>query len=220
MTHTLHREGDEQNLKGDYTLLCIPAKGINDIGSGAKKQCFLQIALANNAVNAGFAIFGSLMQHSKQKLIKNIKDGNSIQVCCANQKDVLRILRGVLDEGIDLSIVVQGIFEDVKDCLKQVGFNPHTVHHSLGVWGRTEKLPSKNILELTTMCGHGLVSSNLANQCLMDVAAGIKNPREAAELLGSQCSCGVFNIRRAELLLEKEAKIGKKPIQNRNTRPN
>ena len=86
----------------------------------------------------------------------------------AGKEDVVNILKETPDANLGLSIIVQGIPEEVNNCLRQVGLKPHTVHHSLGVWGMTEKLPGTEILEITTMCGHGMTSPNLVRKCIKE----------------------------------------------------
>jgi hypothetical protein len=71
------------------------------------------------------------------------------------------------------------------------------------VWGKIEKLPSKEILEITTMCGHGLIGPNLVKACIDDIASGRITSAQAARILAGPCICGMFNTKRAELLLDK-----------------
>jgi hypothetical protein len=214
MTHSLHREGTRENLASDFTIFCLPAVGFNDKGSGMKRWRFLEIALRNNAVNAGQADIGNIVAHSPQELSNKVKerfekspgdgmgDGMSPCICYASKENFVRILKETIEADLGLCIVVQGVLEEVEECLRQVGLKPHTVHHSLGVWGKTEKLPGKEILEITTMCGHGMTPPNLVRKCIEDVISGRTTPREAAELLARPCICGIFNPSRAEALLQ------------------
>jgi len=100
-----------------------------------------------------------------------------------------------------LSVVVSGILDPVNECCQKAGLKRHTVEFSLGIWGKTEKLPSNDILEITTMCGHAMVSANLVESMLEDIKKGIKSPHDAAKELTSHCCCGVFNPARATKLL-------------------
>jgi hypothetical protein len=52
------------------------------------------------------------------------------------------------------------------------------------------------------MCGHGMVSPNLARKMLDRVREGHRTPEQATAYLGRFCSCGVFNPARAIRLLE------------------
>lgn len=214
MTHSLHREGTRENLSNDFTIYCLPAVGINDQDSGSKRSRFLEIALRNNAVNAGQADIGNIIAHSPQELAERVRDrfknspgdgvgdGMAPCICCSSKEDFINILKEAIEADFGLSIVVQGILEKVEDCLRQVGLKPHTVHHSLGVWGKAEKLPKKEVLEITTMCGHGMTTPNLVKKCIEEVISGKTTPREAARLLARPCICGIFNPSRAEALLK------------------
>lgn len=70
--------------------------------------------------------------------------------------------------------------------------------HSVGVLGRTERLPTRQVLELTTLCGHGMVSHNHARKMIDWARPGKVTPRRGAEHLARPCICGAFNIARAE----------------------
>ncbi len=42
-----------------------------------------------------------------------------------------------------------------KEVAREAGIIRHTIEHSLGFHGRVERLPSAEVMELNTMCGHG-----------------------------------------------------------------
>lgn len=172
MTHSLFRKGTEENLDNDYTILAITQKGINDVGSVEKKRRFLEIALRNNVVNSGGVGVGNLICNTKKKLLEGISDKNAVQVCFFNKEDVINVLKETIKEDLGISIVVQGLENNLTDILKKVGLQFHTVNHSLGIWGKTCLLPNEEILEITTMCGHAMVSANLVEQCIKDIKNG------------------------------------------------
>ena len=203
MTHSLHRQGTAENLKGDFTMFCMPAVGYNVEGSGPKKRRFLEIAMKHNLVNAGGSNMGNMSNYTIEELVEQVKDGQAMQVCFNSKEDVINVLRETAEADIGLSIVVQGIREDVEDCLQKTGLEFHSTNHSLGVWGKTERLPDKEILEITTMCGHALVSPNLTKKCIEDVMSGRKSSKEAAAILSAPCICGIFNNERAQALLDR-----------------
>jgi hypothetical protein len=101
--------------------------------------------------------------------------------------------------------VVSGIFETVDRCLEEAGLKHHTANFSLGIWGKTEKLPPNEILEVATMCGHAMISANLVKAMIEEVRAGRKTPEEAARVLTPNCTCGIFNPVRAAKLMAKAA---------------
>jgi hypothetical protein len=118
-----------------------------------------------------------------------------------NPQAVTEVLKELKEADLGLPAVVSDIFENVERCFEKVGLKHHTANLSLGIWGNTEKLPSDDILEVITMCGHAMVSANLVKTMVEEIKAGRKTPEEAAKVLASQCACGVFNPARAAKLL-------------------
>ena len=91
---------------------------------------------------------------------------------------------------------------EIVQMAKEVGVKPHTAFLSLGIHGKKALLPEEQVLEMTTMCGHGMVSSKLAKAVLKKVESGDMTPEEGARLLAQPCPCGIFNTDRCEALLE------------------
>ena len=52
------------------------------------------------------------------------------------------------------------------------------------------------------MCGHGMVSFNLAKKMIDWVQEGRRTPHQACEYMARFCSCGIFNPSRARRILE------------------
>jgi hypothetical protein len=77
------------------------------------------------------------------------------------------------------------------------------VEHSLGIMGRRERLPAADILDIGSLCGHGMVSHNLIAKMVEMVKTRRLDAETAAAYLAKPCSCGVFNPRRAEEILER-----------------
>jgi hypothetical protein len=57
------------------------------------------------------------------------------------------------------------------------------------------------------MCGHGMVSFNLAKKMLDMVREGRRTPQAAAFTLARFCPCGVYNPSRAVRLLEQSRTV-------------
>jgi hypothetical protein len=123
-----------------------------------------------------------------------------------NKEDLTEVLKELKKADLGISVVVSGIFENVDECIEKAGLKHHTANFSLGIWGKTEKLPSNDVLEVTTMCGHALIASSLVKAMVKEIKAGTKTPEEAAKVLMPQCACGVFNPTRAAKLLTAMAK--------------
>jgi hypothetical protein len=199
MTHTLHRRGSAESLSEDYVMLMIQAIGHNEEGHIPKVQQFLRIALKHDPVNIGSVTMGGNIDKAEEVIAKASKIGHAV---FDNPEAVTAVLKEVKEADLGLSVVVSGIFEKVDECIEKAGLKHHTANFSLGPWGRTEKLPPNEILEVTTMCGHALIAPNLVKEMVKEIKAGTKTPEDAAKLLAPNCACGVFNTRRAAKLMK------------------
>ena len=63
-------------------------------------------------------------------------------------------------------------------------------------------LPDAQVLTISTMCGHGMISHSLAKKMVDFVREGRRTPEQAVTYLARFCSCGVFNPARACRLLK------------------
>jgi len=205
MTHTLHRYGNKDNLKNDFTILAMPAKGINDEGGIEKRKKFYEMAFKYKVDNAGGTDISNLQHsHDKKEFINKIANkSRTCTICLPDPKDVKSLLIDLKKEDLGLSVVVQGLEEDIQNILHEVELKIDTANHSLGIMGNLDILPSDEILEITTMCGHGLISKNLVRKCIKDISSGKITPEEAANILAEPCHCGIFNKKRAKNLLSK-----------------
>jgi hypothetical protein len=206
MTHTLHRIGSDESLCEDYVVLIMPSKDINHEGSALKLKRFVELALQNRAVKIGDARLGNeYHQGGRDKMMANVEDRAVIHAVFKDQESLISMLKALKTEDLGLSVVVSGLFDNVQACCKQAGIEGHTVNQSLGRWGRTDRLPPDDILEINTMCGHGMVTVDLIEKIAKEVKEGSLLPEEGAENLFRPCMCGIFNPYRAAKLLRKMA---------------
>ncbi len=199
MTHTLHRRGTRESLSEDYVLLCLPAVGFNDEGHAPKLKKFLEIAVRYDPVNIGAIKLGNMYSHPKEEVVEAAQA--VVHAVFVKQEQVANMLKDLEKADLGMSVVVSGIYEKVDECIGKAGLKHHTANFSLGVWGKTEKLPPNEILEVATMCGHAMISANLIKSMVDEIKAGRKTPEEAAKILAPQCACGVFNPARAAKLM-------------------
>ena len=186
-------------MQEDYVFLFIPAKGFNDEGHDEKLQEFLRIAQRHDPKNIGAITIGNMYSHTPEEVI-DAAHGVAHAVF-DNMDAVTEVLKDLKEADLGLSTIVSGIFGNVDRCLKKAGLKHHTANFSLGIWGNTAKLPGDDILEVTTMCGHALIATNLVQSMVDEVKAGRKTADEAAKTLAPQCACGIFNPARAAKLL-------------------
>jgi len=199
MTHSLHRRGTRESLSEDYVMLCLPAVGVNDEGHAPKLKKFLEIAVRYDPVNIGAIKLGNMYSHSKEEVIAAAQAVT--HAVFVKPEQVASVLQDLKEADLGMSVVVSGIFENVDKCVEKAGLKHHTANFSLGIWGNTKRLPSDDILEVATMCGHAMISANLIKSAVDEIKAGRKTPDEAARMLAPQCACGIFNPARAAKLM-------------------
>ena len=209
MTHTLHRMGSKESLKEDYVVLVMPSKDINHEGSGPKLRRFLEMALEAGAIKIGDCRLGNQYhQGGIENLLNNVEDRAVVHAVFKEQESLIRILRDLKKADLGLSVVVSGLFNEVETCCNQVGLEKHTINQSLGRWGRNDRLPPREFLEINTMCGHGMVTVGLIEEVIEAIDNGECTPEEGGERLFKPCMCGIFNPHRATKLLRVLAKKG------------
>lgn len=207
MTHTLHRFGTDLSLlEEDFVVLMMPSKDINHVGSAPKLRRFFELALESGAIKIGDCRSGNqYYQGGVDKLLENVEDRAVIHAVFRDRESLISLLKKLKEEDLGLSVVVSGLFDQVKECCQESGLTPHSINQSLGRWGAIDKLPPTGVQEIHTMCGHGMVSMNLILQMVERVKNGKISAEKAAENLFKPCMCGIFNPHRAAKLLTRLA---------------
>lgn len=206
MTHTLHRSGTIESLRGDYVWLMYQAKGINDTNIKAKAQEFIAAAEAVGCENWGDVKSGSILELGADVVKERISDKSRLRGIFTSRRQVVEFLRYIKARNVGLSVVISGLLDEVLPACAEAGVTPHTINYSFGVWGKKELLPSEDTLAITTMCGHHQISPALVEFYRKRVREGKMSPESAARKLAAFCPCGVFNhIRAAKLLAGTEA---------------
>jgi len=203
MTHTLHRRGTEENLSNDFVILVMAAKGINEEGAAEKMREALKITSRHNPVNMGDMKTGNIYATEFDEIINKVQNTSIVHAVFTDLDTVTKAVKEIKEAELGISVVLSSTFPLARECAHKTGVTTHTVEYSLGIWGATEKLPPNDILEITTMCGHGMIASNLVSSLLERIKAGKISTHEASLELAKACECGIFNPARAEALLEK-----------------
>lgn len=207
MTHSLHREGSLESLERDYVLFIYPARGFNYKGCAPKVRRMVELVYQAGPVNM---ISTSLRRNmysgvTPEEVLESITGEGTRVYSVFNDREKLKKALSLLkkaDEGI--SIMVSGIIDRVREIAAELDIDPHMVNLSLGIHGRTDRLPPADIRELTTMCGHGVVSPHLVKDMIRRVKTGKISHWDGSVLLAEPCTCGIYSApRSAELLGEK-----------------
>jgi hypothetical protein len=185
----------------------MTAKGFNEVNSRYALQDFLRILDRYEHVNMGDMKTGGRFLVSKNQIINNVADTSIVHAVFTNREQLKAALKDLKEADLGVSVIVSGIVEHVEEACKEAGIDRHTVEYSVGIRGKLARLPEDEILEITTMCGHGMVSQHLVRQMLLDLKHGRRTAQEAGEYLATPCVCGVFNPKRAQMLLEELAEV-------------
>lgn len=219
MTNTLHRFGDADSFRDDFIVFAMASKGqYQQPDPIPKLKRFLQLALEFHPVNLGDPRHGGALRSSKsmnplahwtrdntphfQAVIDGVKDVTTCAAVFDNLEAAEKFLARVRQEDLGLSVNISTSVDGAEACCHFAGIPRHSVGYSLGFEGKTEHVPNAQVLMLSTMCGHGMVSHSLAKKMIDFVKENRRTPEEAAAVLTRFCSCGVFNPARARRILE------------------
>lgn len=204
MSHSLYRYGSPEEIKNDWTVICISSAGINSDGCGPKIRRFFEFCDKHNAVSMGSNITSDLLVGSREAFFALDWDDPKImagQACFNTEEDIAGLLKDMKEADMGLSVVVSGLIDRVDHICKCIGTKHHTVSNSLGIWGDTSKLPPLEILGITTMCGHGMISANRVEDAIEKIRKGRTTAEEISREMAKDCVCGIFNKDRCEKLL-------------------
>ena len=218
MTNTLHRFGGAETFRDDYIVFAIASKGKNDQNSLPKLRRFLELAILFKPVNLGDARHGGALRPSKdmnpashwnretkpdfEAVLRGLDHPTTCAAVFDNKVAAEDFVKRVKEEDLGLSVNISTSIDGAEQCCFHAGIPRHSVGYSLGFEGKTEKLPNSQVLMLSTMCGHGMVSNSLAKKMIDWVKEGRRTPEEAASYMTRFCSCGEFNPSRAKRILE------------------
>ncbi|MHA1726255.1 MAG: hypothetical protein ACTSXH_15700 [Promethearchaeota archaeon] len=190
MTHTLHRRGTVEDLKRDYVLLAMLARGINDRDPKAKQNLY--------------EIGKIFKQHGPENIItENVwKISPVITASFKDIETVKSILKILKEKKFGISIVISGLISEIKRVASELGLSLHTGHFSLGLFGKKDLLPEEKVLEITTMCGHHCISPQSVEYHVNLIKNNKISLEKAVEKLAKPCVCGITNKSRIREILE------------------
>ena len=206
MSHTLHRRASQDGLRDDYVILVMASRAFNknDATPGKYKE-FLRIFSRHNPANLGGMGIGHLYDSTLEKIIDQVDKAfpglPMVHGVFHTREDLIGALKEIKEADMGLSVIVSGLTEDTDCCIREAGLKRHSMNCSLGIWGDTGKLPDERFLQISSMCGHAMISFNLIQKMVDDIKAGKTSAEDAAAELAKPCVCGVFNPRRAARLL-------------------
>jgi hypothetical protein len=206
MTHSLHRRGSRESLRGDYVMVCRTSK-VNKAVTGPVLSRIAEIIFEVGVSNTGSSYLETNIPLGldREMFKARIAEAHGLLCSFSSKEKLEQVLARIHEEKLGISITVSGLIDEVVPLAQSMGIKPHTINLSMGILGKKEKLADEELLEYTTMCGHALIATNLVKKGIADVASGKKSPREASMMIGAPCICGIFNLDRSELMLQKPA---------------
>jgi hypothetical protein len=226
MTNTLHRYSEHYAFErpanpapvcNDFIVFAMASRGINDDGLVEKYRAFLRLALKHDPVNIGDAAKGGMVRPRQdlnpkahwrrdsranpEEVIAGIEGHTTAAAVFDNYQNMKAFVDDIRRANLGISVNISAPIEDAARCCRDTGITRHSVEYSLGFCGRVDRLPDATVLELTTMCGHGMVSASFARKMIEWVKENRRATAEVARTMARFCSCGVFNISRAEGIL-------------------
>jgi hypothetical protein len=200
MTNTLHRKGNAESLKGDFVVFATPSGPIPELGK--KLIRFTQICLRHRPINMNHVDRDGMHHVNPRRIQQEMANKIGMTATFDNSNALAAVIAELKDADLGVSINVSGLLETVRACCNQAGLERHSAEQSLGIFGKTELLPQWPVVELNSLCGHGLVSFNLISRIVDEVKTERMTPQDGAYHLAKPCQCGAFNPSRAKQVLE------------------
>jgi hypothetical protein len=226
MTNTLHRYSahyafekppNPRPVQDDFIVFAMASRGINDDGLVEKYRAFLRLALKHHPVNLGDATQGGILRPRRdlnpkahwrrddranpEAVIAGIAGHTTVAAVFDSYRDMKAFVDELREAKLGISVNISAPMDQAERCCRESGVTRHSVEYSLGFCGRVERLPDATVLELATMCGHGMISANFAKKMIDWVKENRRSAAAVARTMARFCSCGVFNISRAETIL-------------------
>lgn len=224
MTNTLHRFGPAESFVDDYIVIALPAKSVKGQGDTLPAlRRFLEISLEYEPVNIGDSMGGGGIRPTRhahalehfgsrptkpdfQAVIDGLTIATTIAAVFDKRENAEAFIGRLKAEDLGVSINISTSVENAQGCCKAAGLVRHSVGYSLGFEGIPLNDPNRYVLMLSTMCGHGMISQNLARKAIDFVRENRRSPDQVIAYLSRFCSCGIFNSSRARRIIE-EARV-------------
>ncbi len=201
MTNTLHRRGTPEDLRKDFVVFATPSQSISP-ELPEKMRRFTEIVLKHNPVNVGKIENMAMRRVDPRRIDEEMRDKMALTATCDTVEAVSSIVAELKEADLGIPINISGLLEEVSECCRKAGLTRHSAEQSLGVMGNIDRLPPREIVEINTMCGHGMVSFNLIKKVVEEMKLERITPEQGAYHLAKPCECGAFNPTRARQMLE------------------
>jgi len=210
MSHAAHRYGTVEELRRDYNILVKPYKALDDVDEHTREEAIRKTeAMAKIAYDAGAVNLGRRSGCiGRGDSFDDIMKWKSLQgffAAFSDKEKLKKALKEYKERDYGISVVAGGLIEEIFAMCGEIGIKPHTILYSLGVWGKTDLLPSEDHLKITTLCGHHMISPAMIDHYVGQIRKGKITAEAASRKLAGPCVCGIFNTDRAASVLTRMA---------------
>jgi hypothetical protein len=200
MTHTLNRKGLSEDRRGEEIVFLAM---VHRRQKTEKIESMKQIA-ATVLKYQPLNILGAPLGMEPEDIVSMCAQAGIVTAVFSSQSDVQALVAEIKSQKLGISVVLSGLFSDVHDICRATGLTEHTFNLSLGIFGNTRLLPDEKTLEITTQCGHALISPYLVKKLVQKIKKGKMQSSEAAAMLVKPCVCGIGNPQRIKRLLDEQ----------------
>jgi hypothetical protein len=197
MTHTLNRRGLSETRPGEEIVVLFMVHQ----GEKEKKLPGMVPIVETVLKYRPSNIIGAPMGLTEEQIRKLVPRGGVLTAVFNNPEDVRNLIAEIKEKKLGISMVLSGLFSDVRCLCQANALKEHTYNISLGIFGKTEKLPDEKTLEIVTQCGHALISPHMVKDIVKKIKRGKMTAEEGAKILIKPCVCGIGNPQRMEKLL-------------------
>lgn len=197
MTHTLNRLGlTNKTPEEEFVFLCMVNQNEKPEKADAMKK-IAQTVFKYNPLN----FIGSPLGFTTDDVVQLAPSTGIVTAVFNNKDDILKLVNDIKSQKLGISVVISALFNDIRHICCEAGLTEHTFHIPLGIFGKTENLPDRKTLEITTQCGHGLISPFLIKHIANKIRKGKLTIDDGAQLLVKPCVCGIGNQNRIKNIL-------------------
>ena len=137
-----------------------------------------------------------------EAVIEGIDKPGTVSAVFSSEGDAIACLKEIIGADFGLSVNISTSVEGARKAACACGIKRHSIEYSLKTNDPHDHLPESRIQEISTMCGHGMISFGITGKMLDMVREGRRTPEEAATTLMRFCPCGIFNPERAVRLIK------------------
>ncbi|MBI5116405.1 hypothetical protein HZA56_08020 [Candidatus Poribacteria bacterium] len=199
MTHTLNRRGLSEARPGEEIVVLCMAQRLRKAEKAEAMQSLARTVLKYKPDN----FVGKPLGFDAESVEAMAPYTGVVTAVFTDKEVVWKLVGDLKSQRLGVSVVLSGLFTDVRDTCKCTGLREHTYHISLGIFGKTDCLPGENTLEITTQCGHSLISPHLVDAVVKKIRKGKMTCEQGAQMLIKPCACGIGNPKRVEEILRK-----------------